>query len=104
MPASLPDFSLYTSWGHLPLYASLLVGLPLLAMLGMHFWLAARSVSKVRVPEQRLLSERRDANGIPLFFDQDTHDTDEPEQVAREKKNRMRRAAQISPSRPKRVA
>lgn len=103
MSASLPDFSLYAPWGHLPLYACLLVGLPLLAMLAMNFWLAARSVSRVKVPEQRLLSERRDANGIPVFFDQDTHDTDEPERTTREKKNRARRAAQISGSRPKRV-
>ena len=104
MSASLPDFNLYASWGHLPLYACLLVGLPVLVMLAMNLWLAARSASSVRVPEQRLLSEKRDANGIPLFFDQDTHDNHEPEQVVREKKNRMRRAAQISPSRPKRVA
>jgi hypothetical protein len=82
MSASLPDFNLYASWGHLPLYACLLVGLPVLVMLAMNLWLAARSASSVRVPEQRLLSEKRDANGIPLFFDQDTHDNDEKESDA----------------------
>jgi hypothetical protein len=104
MSASLPDFNLYASWGHLPLYACLLVGLPLLVMLLMNFWLAARSVSRVRVAEQRPLSERRDANGIPLFYDQDTHDNDEPKQTTRKMRDRMRRAAQISTSRPKRAA
>ena len=104
MSSSLPDFSVYVSWGHLPFYACLLVGLPLIAMLGMHFWMAARSVSRRRVPEHRLLSEKRDANGIPVFFDQDTHDNDVSEQPRRKISYRPGRAVPADGSKPRRVA
>jgi hypothetical protein len=57
---------------HFPLFCFLVVALPLLCWLTVKFWSSIMSAIQKNAPAERLVSRNLDANGIPVFFDQDT--------------------------------
>ena len=74
--------SLFGGWdtvlAHLPMFALLLVGVPLLSLLIIKLWLVTSSLITERAREKRLVSPDLDADGIPVFFDNDPDSSDAP--------------------------
>jgi|HubBroStandDraft_6_1064221.scaffolds.fasta_scaffold1545389_1 hypothetical protein len=61
---------------HLPSLSTLLFSLPVFGFLLFAGWRSASSRSKSRAAD-RILTKQIDDKGVPLFFDLDTHDSNE---------------------------
>jgi hypothetical protein len=104
MDTAIPGVNFSTLGNHLPLFVLLLIAVPLLSWQAIKLWIVIKAALDDKARKEWSVSPDRDANGIPIFFDQDSDRSDAPDLETRRTMSLLRRSSTKDAARSKHVA